>query len=989
MTSGSTRRLTVLAAMGLAMLAFASPAWAQSFTKGIEVRVDTFAPDVDVADVNGDGELDALLGAHNNGPGYVRILAGRGDGTFETGTNYQTVTYAGGLAVGDIDKDGHQDLVYAANSGSRGSLSVDRGNGTGSFVHSTSVAVGSNPGPIVLADIDGDNDKDIVVGSAWPGSSFGGGGGTVTVIPNNGGGALGTPALYRLSDNPGNSPGAISFGDVDGDTDLDMAVSRYGQDVALLTNTGVNSGSFSIGSAATGNSDTGSVVLDDFDGDGYADLASGNANDSGGLGIAMNDGSGGFEAPTMAESVVGLRGLRAADFDGDGDKDLVAVQTIGSPNSVRAYGNDGSGTFTRTAYLTPVGNAGLYEDLAVGNLNGDRYPDLLALRSNPDAGIVPLLADPPPNVAPVISSASVAPPSPGPDETLTTNVSSSDPNGDPVTLTYRWELKNPQTGSFETINGETGETLDLSKPGIGDPGEVIRVVVTATDPGNLSSSKDSNEVEVIDTNPYVSVSAPNLAFDPRAVGSIGPSRTLTVTNTGTVTDTGSAGPLTVSGVRRSGANPDDFVVNADDCTAGPVPAGESCQLGARFAPEAAGPRTATLTISSDAAGDPVEVTLSGAGKLVAQNDSYATDEDETLTVPAPGILANDTDGVPLTASETDGPNDGTLTLNDGGSFEYAPDPNFTGTDSFTYQAADGTDPDANKSNVARVEISVRPVADPVPDTLIDDGPSGTVGGATAVFSFSSVQQDATFECSMDNESFTACSPPAEYANLPDGEHVFEVRARNAAGDADETPARRRFTVDTVAPDTTITGGPSGGANSASAAFDFDASEPGATFECSLDGEPFVGCRAPEEYAGLDEGPHGFRVRAVDAAGNVDPSPATRSWDVDTVVPTVESVSPRNGAKAVSKRANVRVVFSEAMDGASAERADALTLKKRGTVKFVPATRSYDPATNSLTLDPSGALDRGATYVARVRFLVTDEAGNDLQEVRVWSFTVKR
>lgn len=976
MRNRTARGLTVMATMACAMLAFASPSWAQSFTKGTEVRVDTFAPAVDLGDVNGDGDLDAVVGAHNNGPPHVRVLFGGGDGSFQLGPDNPTVTGAGGVVLGDINNDGDQDLVYAGNSGSQGSLSVSLGNGTGFFAPPTSVAVGANPGEIALADVDGDADRDVIVVSDWPGAfSPGSASGTVAVIRNNNGALAAQRASYGI----GASPGKISVGDVDEDGDLDIAVSRYGADVALLTNTGVNSGAFSVGSANTGNDDTGSVVLDDFDGDGDADLAAGNANNSGGLAVALSNGSGGFGAPVMVDRRSSLRGLRAADFDGDGDKDLAAAQT----SSIFVYANNGSGAFSPASSITPNPTAGLYEDLAVGNLNGDRYPDLLALRSNPDGGIIPLLANPPPNLAPVISSAEVTPLSPRPDATLTANVSSSDPNNDPVTLAYRWELENPQTGSFNPINGETGATLDLSKPGLGDPGDVIRVAVTATDSRDLSSSKDSNEVEVIDPRSRISVSSSSLDFDPRAVGSIGPTRTLTVTNTG------SADPLNVGGVRRSGADPDDFMVNADDCTTGPIPTGESCRIGARFAPEAAGPRTATLTISSDAAGGPVEVTLSGAGKLVAQNDSYTTDEDETLNVPAPGILANDTDGIPLTASKTDGPADGTLTLNDDGSFEYVPDPNFNGTDSFSYRAADGTGPGANESNEARVEISVRPVADPVPDTLMDDGPSGTVGSAAAAFSFSSAQQDATFECSMDNETFKACDSPKEYANLPDGEHVFEVRAKNAAGDADDTPARRRFTVDTGAPDTTITSGPSGRTNSTSAAFDFDASETGATFECSLDGEPFAACGAPAEYAGLLEGAHDFRVRAVDAAGNRDASPATRSWSVDTTTPTVESVSPRNGAKAVSRGASVGVVFSEAMDGASVERADALTLRKQGTVKPVPATRTYDPATNSLTLDPSRALEPGATYVARIRFLATDEAGNDLKEVTAWSFTVKR
>ncbi len=66
----------------------------------------------------------------------------------------------------------------------------------------------------------------------------------------------------------------------------------------------------------------------------------------------------------------------------------------------------------------------------------------------------------------------------------------------------------------------------------------------------------------------------------------------------------------------------------------------------------------------------------------------------TLTVAAPGVLANDTDpeGDPLFASLIGDVSSGTLSLAADGGFTYDPDPGFTGSDSFTYQATDGSDP---------------------------------------------------------------------------------------------------------------------------------------------------------------------------------------------------------------------------------------------------------------------------------------------------------
>ena len=89
--------------------------------------------------------------------------------------------------------------------------------------------------------------------------------------------------------------------------------------------------------------------------------------------------------------------------------------------------------------------------------------------------------------------------------------------------------------------------------------------------------------------------------------------------------------------------------------------------------------------------------------------SYSTAEDTTLTVNAPGVLANDNDptATPLSAVLVSGPSHGTLTLNANGSFTYTPAANFNGTDSFTYRASDGT----LTSTPATVTITVTAIND--------------------------------------------------------------------------------------------------------------------------------------------------------------------------------------------------------------------------------------------------------------------------------------
>jgi VCBS repeat-containing protein len=89
----------------------------------------------------------------------------------------------------------------------------------------------------------------------------------------------------------------------------------------------------------------------------------------------------------------------------------------------------------------------------------------------------------------------------------------------------------------------------------------------------------------------------------------------------------------------------------------------------------------------------------------ANNDSYTVPQDGTLTISAPGVLANDTDaeGSPLTAARFTGPVRGTLTLQSDGSFVYRPNAGYVGNDSFTYRANDG----ALNSMAATVNITVQ------------------------------------------------------------------------------------------------------------------------------------------------------------------------------------------------------------------------------------------------------------------------------------------
>ena len=106
----------------------------------------------------------------------------------------------------------------------------------------------------------------------------------------------------------------------------------------------------------------------------------------------------------------------------------------------------------------------------------------------------------------------------------------------------------------------------------------------------------------------------------------------------------------------------------------------------------------------------LQPTVFGPPPPVANNDAYSTNEDTPLSVTPPGVRANDVDitGNPLTLTIVTSPSNGSVTLNNDGSFLYTPALNFNGTDTFTYRINNTL---AN-SNVATVTITVNAINDP-------------------------------------------------------------------------------------------------------------------------------------------------------------------------------------------------------------------------------------------------------------------------------------
>jgi hypothetical protein len=177
-----------------------------------------------------------------------------------------------------------------------------------------------------------------------------------------------------------------------------------------------------------------------------------------------------------------------------------------------------------------------------------------------------------------------------------------------------------------------------------------------------------------------------------------------------------------------------------------------------------------------------------------------------------------------------------------------------------------------------------------PVVTLSEEPPQLTNRRSAGFGFSSSKPDSSFECRLDDAAFTACESPVVYDQLGDGSHTFAVRA-TALGNTGPTTTYS-WTVDSVAPETTITVGPPATTSSPAAGFAFTSSEGGSTFLCSLDSEGFAPCTSPKTYGGLGDGVHTFRVQAVDQAGNADATPASYPWRISQVGPeTGDHVPP--------------------------------------------------------------------------------------------------
>lgn len=178
-----------------------------------------------------------------------------------------------------------------------------------------------------------------------------------------------------------------------------------------------------------------------------------------------------------------------------------------------------------------------------------------------------------------------------------------------------------------------------------------------------------------------------------------------------------------------------------------------------------------------------------------------------------------------------------------------------------------------------------------PETTISAAPATTIYTNSASITFTSDEAGATFEGRLDGAEFAAVTSPVTLASLADGTYTYEVRARDVAGNIDASPAAAQWTVLAGPPDTSLDSNPGAATTAGTATFEFSSNKPGSTFEVSVDGGAFAASPSPFELTGLATGTHSFAVRAIDADGQADATPAIHQWAVDVTAPTARILFP--------------------------------------------------------------------------------------------------
>ncbi len=309
-------------------------------------------------DMNGDGHLDVV---HPTKSG-LNVYLGNGDGTFQAHKRFSAPRTGGErrlrLRLGHVDHDGLLDVATP--------VSVSLGLPGGEFSEPLRLAFPSQgPADVELADFDGDGNLDVARVFHFRA--------VASVELGVGDGTFGPITEFPV----GLFPESITSADFDGDGDFDLAVANGGSDdVSILL--GAGDGSFPVEVRVPVGLAPAFITSADLTADGLADLAVAN-RDSEDITIIRSDGGGLF---SQADLLDALRGpptvLRTADMDNDGFTDLLWVTGVPTFGSINLATGDASGMLETALSFDFRFGGDIPHSFAIGDIDRDGRLDMVA-----------------------------------------------------------------------------------------------------------------------------------------------------------------------------------------------------------------------------------------------------------------------------------------------------------------------------------------------------------------------------------------------------------------------------------------------------------------------------------------------------------------------------------------------------------------------------------------------------------------------------------